>query len=124
MLITTCTGLQNDNETQLQGSIGDRGVGSGHFARRGGRPTAGGVCAASAAELSQLTTDAETRQLLGDLAEEERRHEVLSSQFDPAHQAEDEQQEEAKNAWQFLYASANCNNSAGIVGVAPCCVQT
>jgi len=33
-----------------------------------------------------LTTDAETRQLLGDLAEAERRHEVLSSQFDPAHQ--------------------------------------
>lgn len=54
------------------------------------------------ARAAQLTTDAETRQLLGDLAEEERRHEVLSSQFDPAHQAENEQQEEAETARQLF----------------------
>jgi erythrin-vacuolar iron transport family protein len=51
---------------------------------------------------AQLTTDAETRQLLGDLAEEERRHEVLSCQFDPARQAENEQQEEAETARQLF----------------------
>ena len=42
------------------------------------------------------------RQLLGDLAEEERRHEVLSGQFDPAHQPENEQQEEAETARQLF----------------------
>ena len=36
---------------------------------------------------AETTSDAEMRQLLGDLAEAERRHEVLSSQFDPSHQA-------------------------------------
>lgn len=51
---------------------------------------------------AQLTTDAETRQLLGDLAEEERRHEVLSGQFDPAHQPENEQREEAETARQLF----------------------
>ncbi len=47
---------------------------------------------------AQLTTDAELRKLLGDLAEAERRHEVLSSQFDPAQQPESEQQAEAETA--------------------------
>ena len=51
---------------------------------------------------AELTTDAETRQLLGDLAEEERRHEALSSQFDPAHQPQNEQQEEAETARQLF----------------------
>jgi erythrin-vacuolar iron transport family protein len=46
----------------------------------------------------QLTTDAETRQLLGDLAEAERRHEALSSQFDPSHQPAGEKQAEAETA--------------------------
>jgi erythrin-vacuolar iron transport family protein len=49
-----------------------------------------------------LTTDAETRQLLGDLAEAERRHEVLAGQFDPAHQPENEKQEEAETARQLF----------------------
>ncbi len=47
---------------------------------------------------AELTTDAELRQLLGDLAEEERRHEVLSGQFDPSQQPETEQEEEARTA--------------------------
>ena len=51
---------------------------------------------------AELTTDAEMRQLLGDLAEEERRHEVLSGQFDPAHQPESEQQAEAETARQLF----------------------
>jgi rubrerythrin len=51
---------------------------------------------------AELTTDAEMRQLLGDLAEEERRHESLSSQLDPAHQPENEQQEEAETARQLF----------------------
>ena len=34
---------------------------------------------------AELTKDAELRQLLGDLAEAERKHEIVSSQFDPAH---------------------------------------
>jgi erythrin-vacuolar iron transport family protein len=49
-----------------------------------------------------LTMDAEMRQLLGDLAEEERRHEALSGQFDPAHQPQSEQQEEAETARQLF----------------------
>lgn len=51
---------------------------------------------------AELTTDVEMRQLLGDLAEEERRHEALSSQFDPAHQPQNEQQEEAETARQLF----------------------
>jgi erythrin-vacuolar iron transport family protein len=51
---------------------------------------------------AELTTDAEIRQLLGDLAEEERRHEVLSGQFDPAQQPESEQQEEAETSRQLF----------------------
>jgi rubrerythrin len=51
---------------------------------------------------AQRTTDVELRQLLDDLAEEERRHEALSSQFDPSHQPESEQQEEAETARQLF----------------------
>jgi erythrin-vacuolar iron transport family protein len=51
---------------------------------------------------AELTTDAETRQLLGDLAEAERRHEVLAGQFDPDHQPESVQQEEAETARQLF----------------------
>jgi rubrerythrin len=51
---------------------------------------------------AQLTSDAETRQLLGDLAEEERRHEALSSQFDPANQPQNEQEAEAETARQLF----------------------
>lgn len=51
---------------------------------------------------AELTTDAEMRQLLGDLAEEERRHETLAGEFDPAHQPEGERQEEAETARQLF----------------------
>jgi rubrerythrin len=40
-------------------------------------------------------TDAEVRKLLGDLAQEERKHEESSATFDPARQPEDERAEEA-----------------------------
>ncbi len=50
----------------------------------------------------ERATDAETRQLLGDLAEAERRHEVLSSQFDPARQPASQQQAEAETARQLF----------------------
>ncbi len=50
----------------------------------------------------QLATDAETRQLLGDLAEAERRHEILSSQFDPAQQPASQQEAEAETARQLF----------------------
>jgi rubrerythrin len=49
-----------------------------------------------------LSTDADTRQLLGDLAEAERRHEVLASQFDPANQPENEKRAEAETARQLF----------------------
>jgi erythrin-vacuolar iron transport family protein len=51
---------------------------------------------------AELSSDAELRQLLGDLAEEERRHEVLSGKFDPAQQAETEQQAEAETSRQLF----------------------
>src|SRR5262245_10768410 len=40
-------------------------------------------------------TDAEVRKLLGDLAQEERKHEDASATFDPANQPQDEREEEA-----------------------------
>jgi erythrin-vacuolar iron transport family protein len=51
---------------------------------------------------AQLTTDAELRQLLGDLAEAERVHEETASLFDPAHQPRSERQEEARVARQLF----------------------
>jgi rubrerythrin len=51
---------------------------------------------------AEHTTDAEMRQLLGDLAEAERRHEALSSKFDPANQPKDEAQAEAETARQLF----------------------
>jgi erythrin-vacuolar iron transport family protein len=50
----------------------------------------------------QLAGDAETRQLLGDLAEAERHHEQTSSTFDPDHQPQSERQEEARVARQLF----------------------
>lgn len=47
-------------------------------------------------------SDAELRQLLGDLAEAERGHEARSSQLAPDHQPEDEHQKEAKVARQLF----------------------
>ena len=47
-------------------------------------------------------TDAEMRQLLGDLAEAERRHEARSADLDPSHQPEGEHEEEARVARQLF----------------------
>jgi erythrin-vacuolar iron transport family protein len=44
------------------------------------------------------TTDAEVRQLLGDLAEEERRHEQLSAELHPAQQPKEDREQEARTA--------------------------
>jgi rubrerythrin len=46
------------------------------------------------ARATQQVTDAELRQLLGDLAEEERRHEALASELAPERQPETEKREE------------------------------
>ncbi len=43
-------------------------------------------------------TDAEMRQLLGDLAEEERKHEETSASFDPAHLSANEREDEAQTS--------------------------
>ena len=51
---------------------------------------------------AQRATDAETRQLLGDLAEAERHHEQTSSTFDPEHEPQSERQEEARVARQLF----------------------
>ena len=47
---------------------------------------------------AQRAKDAELRQLLGDLAAEERKHEETSSMFDPAHLPEHEREEEARTS--------------------------
>jgi rubrerythrin len=47
---------------------------------------------------AEQATDAELRQLLGDLAAEERKHEETSSTFDPERQPETEREEEARTA--------------------------
>ncbi len=49
-----------------------------------------------------LTSDAELRQLLGDLAEAERVHEETASLLDPAHQPRSEQEEEARLSRQLF----------------------
>jgi rubrerythrin len=51
---------------------------------------------------AQLTTDAELRQLLGDLAEAERGHEEAAALLDPAHQPRSEREEEARVARQLF----------------------
>ncbi len=51
---------------------------------------------------AELTSDAELRQLLGDLAEAERRHEIIAGQFDPTNQAQSEQEAEAETARQLF----------------------
>ena len=51
---------------------------------------------------AQAATDADLRQLLGDLAEAERLHETRSSRFDPDQQPESEQEQEARVARQLF----------------------
>jgi rubrerythrin len=61
------------------------------------------------------TSDAELRQLLDDLAAEERRHENLSAHFDPAHQAVDEREEEANTARQLFLLQVVQPGLAGLM---------
>ena len=51
---------------------------------------------------AQATTDAEMRQLLDDLAEAERRHELASAALEPDRQPQGEKEEEARIARQLF----------------------
>jgi len=51
---------------------------------------------------AERTSDAELRQLLGDLAEAERRHEMASAALEPDRQPESEKEEEARVARQLF----------------------
>jgi rubrerythrin len=64
---------------------------------------------------AQQATDAELRQLLGDLAEEERKHEETSSSFDPAHQPEGEREEEARTSRQLFLLQVVQPGLAGLM---------
>lgn len=59
--------------------------------------------------------DAELRQLLGDLAEEERKHEETSASFDPSHQPESEREEEARTARQLFLLQVVQPGLAGLM---------
>jgi len=60
-------------------------------------------------------TDAEMRQLLGDLAAEERKHEETSATFDPDHQPASERQEEARTARQLFVLQVVQPGLAGLM---------
>ena len=60
-------------------------------------------------------TDAELRQLLGDLAAEERKHEDASASFDPAHQPETEREEEARTSRQLFVLQVVQPGLAGLM---------
>jgi rubrerythrin len=64
---------------------------------------------------AEQATDAELRQLLGDLAEEERRHEILSADFDPATQAASERAEEARISRQLFVLQVVQPGLAGLM---------
>jgi erythrin-vacuolar iron transport family protein len=59
--------------------------------------------------------DAEMRQLLGDLAAEERKHEETSSTFDPAHLPEHVREEEARTARQLFLLQVVQPGLAGLM---------
>ena len=60
-------------------------------------------------------TDAELRQLLGDLAAEERKHEDTSMTFDPDHQPASERAEEARTARQLFVLQVVQPGLAGLM---------
>ncbi len=64
---------------------------------------------------AQQATDAELRQLLGDLAAEERKHEETSSALDPSHQPEDEREEEARTSRQLFLLQVVQPGLAGLM---------
>ena len=61
------------------------------------------------------TTDAELRQLLGDLAEEERKHEARSSLIDPAHQEPSEREAEHQRSRQLFVLQVVQPGLAGLM---------
>jgi rubrerythrin len=64
---------------------------------------------------AQQAKDAELRQLLGDLAAEERKHEETSASFDPARQPETEREEEARTARQLFVLQVVQPGLAGLM---------
>ena len=64
---------------------------------------------------AQQTSDADFRQLLGDLAEEERRHEKLSSELEPTHQEVSEREEESRVARQLFILQVVQPGLAGLM---------
>jgi rubrerythrin len=64
---------------------------------------------------AQQAKDAELRQLLGDLAAEERKHEETSASFDPARQPETEREEEARTARQLFLLQVVQPGLAGLM---------
>jgi rubrerythrin len=61
------------------------------------------------------TTDAELRQLLGDLAEEERKHEQVSALMDPARQEATEREEEGRISRQLFILQVVQPGLAGLM---------
>ena len=64
---------------------------------------------------AQQATDAESRQLLGDLAAEERKHEETSATFDPSRQPEPEREEEARTSRQLFVLQVVQPGLAGLM---------
>ena len=64
---------------------------------------------------AQRAKDAELRQLLGDLAAEERKHEETSSTFDPSHLPENEREEEARTSRQLFLLQVVQPGLAGLM---------
>ena len=64
---------------------------------------------------AQRAKDAELRQLLGDLAAEERKHEETTSTFDPSHLPENEREEEARTSRQLFLLQVVQPGLAGLM---------
>ena len=66
-------------------------------------------------QAARQATDAEMRQLLGDLAEEERKHEQVSALMDPARQEDTEREEEARISRQLFVLQVVQPGLAGLM---------
>jgi erythrin-vacuolar iron transport family protein len=64
---------------------------------------------------ARQTSDAELRQLLGDLAEEERKHEQVSALMDPAHLEASEREEESRISRQLFLLQVVQPGLAGLM---------
>lgn len=67
------------------------------------------------ARAAEQATDAEVRQILGDLAEAERRHEARSAELDPSRQPRSEREEEARTARQLFVLQVVQPGLAGLM---------